>query len=58
MPFIRQGGWCECERSCNCDLGKFEKGVSVYECKQVGGRWQCTGPAWNKNKSGVIKSLS
>jgi hypothetical protein len=30
--YLRQGEWCECERSYNTASGKFEAGVSVFEC--------------------------
>ena len=33
--YLRQNGWCHCQRSFNTAGGTFERGVSVYECENV-----------------------
>jgi hypothetical protein len=49
--YLRQGEWCECERSCNTSTGRLEAGVSVYECRAAGsGKWVGTGPAFEKRE--------
>jgi hypothetical protein len=58
MPFIRLDGWCKCEHSFNSAAAVFEEGVSVYECEAVApDKWRAKGPAWVKNKTGIIRSL-
>lgn len=47
--FIRDGGWCSCEKSCNSVTGKLESGLSVYPCKHQDPHWIPEGPAWQKN---------
>ncbi len=49
--YLRQGRWCECERSFNTADGTFEAGVSVYECEATHeGGWRGTGPAFAKRE--------
>jgi len=48
--YMRHGGWCHCQRSCNTATGQLEKGVSVFECEQVDGtKWQGMGHAFEKH---------
>lgn len=57
--FIRQKPWCECGRSCNTATGRFEAGLSVYECKvEVAdeGRWRPTGAAWEKWGTNALRA--
>jgi len=49
--YLRQGRWCECERSFNTAAGTFEAGVSVFECDDAqGGKWRGIGPAFAKHE--------
>src|SRR5690606_27843419 len=49
--YLRQGPWCQCERSCNAATGEREAGVSCYEVSsEGGGRWAGTGEAFEKRR--------
>lgn len=49
--YLRQHGWCHCERSFNTSKGDFEGGVSVYQCNHnEDGKWTGTGTAFSKRE--------
>lgn len=49
--YLRQGKWCQCERSCNSVSGILEAGISVYECKCIDEiKWQGVGIAFKKRE--------
>lgn len=47
--YLRQGGWCSCERSCNSASLGLEDGVSAYEC-DGSGPWAGRGEAFAKRE--------
>ncbi len=47
MYFIREGLWCQCERSCNWSSGLLTDGISVHACEEVvTGQWKALGRSW------------